>query len=364
MKVAVVHDWIVNIGGAEKVLKTILEIYPEADIFTLVYSKDTLKALGINNRVYSSFISHLPLGSSKYSSYLPLMPMAIEQFDLKDYDLVISSSHCVAKGVLTRSYQVHICYCHTPMRYIWDLYFPYLKDNRVESGMKSLLVRLIFHYLRMWDVESSNRVDYFTANSKNVANRIWKVYRREATVIYPPVDVDRFSPTEKKEDYFIVISRLVPYKKVDLIVETFNELKLPLVVIGEGEEMHKIKKIAESNIKILGWQNDNTVKEYLAKAQALIFPVEEDFGIVPVEAQASGTPVIAYARGGALETVVDGKTGILFGEQTVKSLKEAVLRFLNERDDFKKEDLINNAKKFSKDRFEEEFRGFVERVIK
>jgi len=250
------------------------------------------------------------------------------------------------------------------MRYIWDLYFPYLKDNRVESGMKSLLVRLIFHYLRMWDVESSNRVDYFTANSKNVANRIWKVYRREATVIYPPVDVDRFSPTEKKEDYFIVISRLVPYKKVDLIVETFNELKLPLVVIGEGEEMHKIKKIAESNIKILGWQNDNTVKEYLAKAQALIFPVEEDFGIVPVEAQASGTPVIAYARGGALETVVDGKTGILFGEQTVKSLKEAVLRFLNERDDFKKEDLINNAKKFSKDRFEEEFRGFVERVIK
>ncbi|HOP94671.1 MAG TPA: glycosyltransferase family 4 protein [Dictyoglomaceae bacterium] len=364
MKVAVVHDWIVNIGGAEKVLKTILEIYPEADIFTLVYSKDTLKALGINNRVYSSFISHLPLGESKYSSYLPLMPMAIEQFDLKDYDLVISSSHCVAKGVLTRSYQVHICYCHTPMRYIWDLYFPYLKDNRVESGMKSLLVRLIFHYLRMWDVESSNRVDYFTANSKNVANRIWKVYRREATVIYPPVDVDRFSPTEKKEDYFIVISRLVPYKKVDLIVETFNELKLPLVVIGEGEEMHKIKKIAESNIKILGWQNDNTVKEYLAKAQALIFPVEEDFGIVPVEAQASGTPVIAYARGGALETVVDGKTGILFGEQTVKSLKEAVLRFLNERDDFKKEDLINNAKKFSKDRFEEEFRGFVERVIK
>ncbi|PNV79859.1 MAG: glycosyl transferase [Dictyoglomus turgidum] len=364
MRVAVVHDWIVNIGGAEKVLKAILELFPDADVYTLVYLKDTLRKLGINNKVYSSFISGLPFAKTKYSYYLPLMPLAIEQFDLSKYDLVISSSHCVAKGVLTKSYQIHICYCHTPMRYIWDLYFPYLKEHKLENGIKGIFVKPILHYLRIWDVSSANRVDYFVANSQNVANRIRKIYRRDSVVIYPPVDVERFLPSYKKEDYFMVLSRLVPYKKVDLVVETFNELNLPLVVIGDGEEMGKIKKMAKENIKILGWQEDNVVKEYLAKAQALIFASEEDFGIVPVEAQACGTPVIAYNRGGAKETVIDGETGILFEEQNVESLKKAVLRFLKERDNFQRDKIMENAKRFSEDRFKREFKSYIEGIIR
>ncbi|MGB9768383.1 MAG: glycosyltransferase family 4 protein [Dictyoglomus turgidum] len=364
MRVAVVHDWIVNIGGAEKVLKAILELFPDADVYTLVYLKDTLRKLGINNKVYSSFISGLPFAKTKYSYYLPLMPLAIEQFDLSKYDLVISSSHCVAKGVLTKSYQIHICYCHTPMRYIWDLYFPYLKEHKLENGIKGIFVKPILHYLRIWDVSSANRVDYFIANSQNVANRIRKIYRRDSVVIYPPVDVERFLPSYKKEDYFMVLSRLVPYKKVDLVVETFNELNLPLVVIGDGEEMGKIKKMAKENIKILGWQEDDVVKEYLAKAQALIFASEEDFGIVPVEAQACGTPVIAYNRGGAKETVIDGETGILFEEQNVESLKKAVLRFLKERDNFQRDKIMENAKRFSEDRFKREFKSYIEGIIR
>lgn len=363
MKVAIVHDWIVNIGGAEKVLTTFLELFPSADLFTLVADKETLKKLRISQKVYESFISNLPFGRRNYSFYLPLMPVAIEQFDLSKYDLIISSSHCVAKGILTKSYQIHVCYCHTPMRYIWDLYFPYLKDKKVYRGLKSLLVRGIFHYLRMWDVVSANRVDYFISNSQNVAKRIWKTYRREARVIYPPVDIEKFEPSEEKDEYFIVLSRLVPYKKVDLVVETFNELKIPLIVIGEGEDMDKIKKLAKDNVKILGWQEESEVKKYLARAQALIFPVEEDFGIVPIEAQASGTPVIAYGRGGALETVIDGKTGIFFYEQNVKSLKEAVYRFLKEKDNFKKEDLIKNAQRFSKERFKKEILDFLKEII-
>lgn len=364
MRVALVHDWIVNIGGAEKVLKVISEIFPESDIFTLVYSKDTIKKLGLSNKIYASFINKLSKATSNYSYYLPLMPIAIEQFDLSNYDLIISSSHCVAKGVLTKSYQLHICYCHTPMRYLWDLYFPYLRDHNVERGLKSILVRLIFHYLRMWDVISSNRVDYFIANSKNVADRIKKIYRREAIVIYPPVDLEKFYVSEEKEDYFLVLSRLVPYKKVDLVVEVFNDLKLPLVIIGDGEEREKIKKIARENIRILGWQEDKVVREYLSKAQALIFPSEEDFGIVPIEAQASGTPVIAFNRGGAKETVIDGKTGVLFDEQSVSSLKKAILRFLKDRDSFKRDEMLINAKRFSKERFIIEFKSFIEQVAK
>ncbi len=364
MKVAIVHDWIINIGGAEKVLKAILEIFPDADIYTLVYLKDTLRKLGINNKVYSSFISGLPFGKTKYSYYLPLMPLAIEQFDLSKYELIISSSHCVAKGILTKSYQIHICYCHTPMRYIWDLYFSYLKEHKLKNGIKSIFVKLILHYLRIWDVLSANRVDYFIANSQNVANRIKKIYRRDSIIIYPPVDVEKFHPSYEKEDYFLVLSRLVPYKKVDLVVETFNELNLPLIVIGEGEEMGRIKKMAKENIKILGWQEDDVVKEYLAKAQALIFASEEDFGIVPVEAQACGTPVIAYNKGGAKETVIDGETGILFEEQNVESLKRAVLRFLKERDNFQRDKIMKNAKRFSKDRFKREFKSYIDGIMK
>ncbi|WP_041723533.1 glycosyltransferase family 4 protein [Dictyoglomus thermophilum] len=364
MKVAVVHDWIVNIGGAEKVLKAILEIFPDADVYTLVYLKNTVKKLGIESKIYPSFINGLPFAKEKYSYYLPLMPLAVEQFDLSQYDLVISSSHCVAKGILTKSYQIHVCYCHTPMRYIWDLYFSYLKDQKLEKGIKNIFVRLVFHYLRMWDVLSANRVDYFIANSQNVADRIKKIYRRDPVVIYPPVDVELFSPSDKKEDYFIVLSRLVPYKKVDLVVEVFNDLKLPLLVIGDGEDMQKIKKMARENIKILGWQEDSVVREYLSKAQALIFASEEDFGIVPVEAQACGTPVIAYKRGGAKETVIEGETGIFFEEQNGESLKEAVLRFLREKDSFKKEKLIENAKRFSKERFKIEFKSYIEGIIK
>ncbi|MCS7202712.1 MAG: glycosyltransferase family 4 protein [Dictyoglomus sp.] len=366
MKIALVHDWLINIGGAEKVLESILEIFPDAHLFTLIYSKATLEKLSQKpKKVFTSFLQSFPKIEKLYPKLLFLMPYAIEQFDLSQYDLIISSSHCVAKGVLTKSYQKHICYCHTPLRYAWDLYFPYLKDHGYYYGLKGFLAKGFLHYIRVWDVISANRVDYFIANSENVARRIWKIYRREAKVIYPPVDLSKFKPIDinKKKDFFVTVSRLVPYKKVDLIVKTFNNLKLPLVVIGSGSEEKKLRKIAEKNIEILGWQPDHQVYKYLAEAQGFIFSAEEDFGIVPVEAQACGTPVIAYKRGGAVESVIEGKTGIFFEEQTEESLKNAILRFLKIKERFNTEEIVNNAKRFSKERFKEEFLNFISQIM-
>ncbi len=292
-------------------------------------------------------------------------PIAIEQFDLSEYDIIISSSHAVAKGVLTNSNQLHICYCHTPLRYAWDLYHGYLSGAGLSKGIKGIIARLILHYIRVWDVTTSNRVDYFIANSKYIARRIKKVYGRDSIVIYPPVDVDKFDVYTQKENYYLTASRMVSYKKIDLIVEAFS--KIPdrkLVVIGDGPDFDKIKNKAGKNIVFLGYQTFEVLKDYMQRAKAFVFAAEEDFGIVPVEAQACGTPVIAYGKGGSLETVIDGKTGIFFKEQTVESLLEAIKRFEQKEDSFDTIEIRKNAERFSKERFMREFKTFVEEKIK
>lgn len=292
------------------------------------------------------------------------MPLAIEQFDLSGYDLIISSSHAVAKGVLTNSNQLHISYCYTPMRYAWDLHHQYLKEANLDRGIKGLIAKVILHYIRIWDLTTANRVNHFVTLSNYIAKRIKKVYGRDSVVIYPPVDLEKFHIGNKRENFFLTASRIVPYKKIDLIVEAFS--KIPdkkLIVIGDGPDFEKIKKKARKNVELLGYQKDEVLKEYLQKAQAFVFAAEEDFGILPVEAQACGTPVIAYGRGGALETVIENKTGIFFNEQTVESLIEAVNVFEKNQDKFDLNEIRKNAERFSKERFKREFKEFVERAI-
>ncbi|WP_244298979.1 glycosyltransferase [Flavobacterium nitrogenifigens] len=312
MKIALVQDWLTEFGGAEKVFRSIYDIYPDADIYTLVYNPEVLEKMKISeDRVTASFIQRLPFGKTKYRNYLPFFTKAIESFDLSQYDLIISSSYSVAKGILANSSQVHICYCHSPVRYAWDLYHQYLNEAGLKKGLKSIIVKYYLHRLRIWDVISTYRVDYFICNSNYIKNRIAKVYRRTAKVIYPPVSVEQFPFVSKKEDYFITCSRLVPYKRVDLIVQAFSLLPhLKLKVIGDGPEMAKIKLLGRSNIEILGYQEDNVLKRELSNARAFVFAAEEDFGIIPIEAQACGTPIIAFGKGGALETVIENETGV------------------------------------------------------
>ncbi len=364
MKIALVHDWLMTIAGGEKVLEEIYKLYP-SPIYTLVKRQDGLKGSIFEKAlIHTSFIQKLPFSKTKYRSYLPFFPLAIEQFNLLEYDLIISSSHAVAKGVLTNSNQLHICYCHTPMRYAWDLYHTYLKESGLEKGIKGLIAKFILHYIRVWDYTTANRVDYFIANSKYIAKRIKKIYGRDSTVIYPPVNVDKFELYTQKEDFYITASRMVPYKKIDLIVETFS--KFPdrkLVVIGDGPDFEKIKKKAGKNVELLGYQPFEVLKNYMQKAKAFIFAAEEDFGIVPVEAQACGTPVIAYGKGGVTETVVNGKTGIFFREQTVESLIEAIKNFEERENTFDPLEIRKNAEKFSKERFKKEFKEFVDKKI-
>ncbi|MEN2997719.1 MAG: glycosyltransferase family 4 protein [Brevinematia bacterium] len=366
MKFSIVADWLVTFAGAERVLKSIYELYP-SDVFCLISNNETLNKLGIPpEKTQQSFISKLPFAQKKYRNYLALFPLAIEQFDLSNYDVIISSSHAVAKGVITRHYQLHICYCHTPIRYAWDLYHQYLKEAKLERGLKAFLAKLILHYIRIWDLSTINRVNYFIANSNYTARRIRKIYAREAEVIYPPVDTKNFSFSEDKEEFYLVASRMVPYKMIPLVVETFA--KLPdrkLVVIGDGPEFEKVKSIARGkrNIEILGYQPNDVLKSYMQKAKAFIFAAEEDFGIMPVEAMACGTPVIAFGKGGATESVIDGKTGILFHEQTVESLKEAISKFekIQEKINFK--DVRKNAERFSEENFKSKFKNFVDTKI-
>ena len=362
MRVVFVHDWLTVYAGAEKVLEAALELYPGAPIYTLVYRQENFRGTRIAEHIVrTSFIERFPKGREKYRVYLPLMPLAVEQFDLSSYDVVISSSHAVAKGVLTRADQLHISYVHTPIRYAWDLQFQYLKEAGIERGLRGAIARLVLHYIRFWDVASANRVDVFVANSYYVARRIWKVYRREARVIYPPVDVDRFTPVRQREDFYLTLSRFVPYKKIDLIVKAFTQLGLPLVVIGDGPDFDKVKRFAGSNVQLLGYQPDSVVKDYMERCKAFVFAADEDFGITPVEAQAAGAPVIAYGKGGVIETVTPGETGIFFHEQTVEGLIEAIREFESGKYDFDLERIRKNAERFSKDRFQREFSELVDR---
>ncbi|MDO7786854.1 glycosyltransferase family 4 protein [Desulforamulus aquiferis] len=323
----------------------------------------------MNKPVQTSVIQKLPFAKRKYRSYLPLMPLAIEQFDLSAYDVIISSSHAVAKGVLTNPNQVHISYVHSPIRYAWDLQHQYLKESGLSHGLKGWLARYILHKMRMWDVRTANGVDVFIANSEFISRRIWKVYRREAEIIYPPVAVEDFRLKEEKEDFYLTASRMVPYKKMDLIVEAFKQQPdKKLIVIGDGPDFKKIKEKSADNIILMGYQPFAVLEDYMQRAKAFIFAAEEDFGITPVEAQACGTPVIAYGRGGALETVKGlentSPTGVFFHEQTVSELLSALKLFEKNQGRITPEACRENAIRFSSERFRNQFRQLVEREIK
>ena len=367
MRVAVIHEWLVDYSGSERVVEQILKIFPDADLFAQVeFLPSNLKFFIQNKSVKTSFIQKLPLAKKKYRSYLPLMPLAVEQFDLSGYDLVISSAHAVAKGVLTGPDQLHISYVHSPMRYAWDLQHQYLRESGLDKGLKGWLAKWLLHKMRLWDVRTAHGVDAFTANSRFIARRIRKVYGREATVIYPPVDISAFTLREDKEDFYLTASRMVPYKKIDLIVEAFSQMpEKELVVIGDGPDFQKVKAKAGGNVTLLGYQPFEELRDHMQRAKAFVFAAEEDFGIIPVEAQACGTPVIAYGKGGALETVRgpehENPTGLFFPEQTVESLMDAVCRFERESERFKPADCRRNAVRFSPERFREEFSSFVEK---
>lgn len=335
-RVAVVHEWFASYAGSEKVVEHILDIYPDADLFAVVDFLPAGQRGFIRDKpVTTSFIQKLPFARTKFRSYLPLMPLAVEQFDLSSYDVVISSSHAVAKGVITGPDQLHLSYVHSPMRYAWDLQHQYLEEARMLTGPKSWLARWTLHKMRLWDARTAAGVDFFVANSAFIARRVRKVYRRDALVIHPPVEVDRFTLREDKEDFYLTASRMVPYKKMPLIVEAFAAMPgKRLVVIGDGTEYAKAREAAgaATNIEFLGYQSNEVLLDRMQRAKAFVFAAEEDFGITPVEAQACGTPVIGFGKGGTLETVVgEGpealRTGLYFHEQTRAAIIEAVERF-------------------------------------
>lgn len=355
--------------GGEKCLEILCELYPEADLFTLLYNKDQLSKTIKGMKIKTSFIQNLPLASKYYRYYLPLFPTAIEQFNLKGYDLVLSTSHCVAKGILPMPDSLHISYCFTPMRYIWDMQFDYFKTSGYGfgGGCRGLFISLLTNYLRLWDVASSPRVDCFIAISKYVQKRIKKFYGRESEVIYPPVNCDFFcppAPTTKEDDFYLMVTAMAPYKRVDLAIEAFNRLGKPLLIVGDGPELKRLKEKAKKNIEFLGWKNDGEVRDYYRGCKAFIFPGKEDFGITPLEAQACGKPVIAYGEGGVLETVSpfpqEVATGIFFHSQTAESLIEAIQLFERNRDRFDPQQMRRNALSFDQAIFREKLFSFVE----
>jgi glycosyltransferase involved in cell wall biosynthesis len=363
----VVHEWFVNYAGSEKVVEQILNVYPQADLFAVVdFLPDTQRAFLGGRKAQTSFIQRLPKARSAFRNYLPLMPLAVEQFDLSGYDLVISSNHAVAKGVLTGPGQVHVSYVHSPMRYAWDLQHQYLSESGLRSGIRSGIARLCLHYLRLWDSRTACGVDTFIANSRYIARRIRKTYGRDAEVVYPPVDVQRFTVRADKEDFYLAASRMVPYKRMPVIVEAFTRMRSKrLVVIGDGPEFARVNAMAAGshNIRVLGFTPADVLADYLARARALIFAAEEDFGITPVEAQACGTPVIAYGAGGALESVVccdkpDRRTGLFFSEQTAQSVCNAVAEF-EMAGEFNAQTCRINAERFSIEKFRNTFSGAV-----
>jgi glycosyltransferase involved in cell wall biosynthesis len=368
IRIAIVHEWFVNYAGSERVVEQILNLFPHADLFAVVdFLDDSKRGFIQNKKVTTTFIQNLPFAKIKFRQYLPLMPLAIEQIDLSAYDLIISSSHAVAKGVLTSPNQLHISYVHSPIRYAWDLQHQYLQESNLEKGFKSWIARWILHQIRLWDYRTANGVDLFIANSQFIARRIQKVYRRDAEVIYPPVDLQNYSLQEQKQNFYLTASRLVPYKRIDLIVEAFAGLgDRQLIVIGDGEQMAKIRAKAGRNVKFLGHREPEELREYMQNAKAFVFAAEEDFGITPVEAQACGTPVIAYGRGGVKESVIgldsDRPTGVFFGSQTVESIRGAIIEFENLGDRISPIVCRDNAMRFSTERFQREFLFFVKQA--
>ena len=362
IKKALICDWLNVYAGAERCVESFTNIWADFEIYSLIDFLNDTDRYGIlkNKYAHTSFIQNLPFAKSRYRDYLPLFPYAIENFNLSEYDLILSSSHAVAKGVLTHSDQLHISYVHTPIRYAWDLYFEYLKNSGLNSGLKGFFAKYFLHKIRIWDLISTNRVDYFIANSRYIASRIKKIYGRASYVIYPPVDTDKFEAKENKDEFYLTVSRLVPYKKVDVIVEAFSQINRKLVLIGDGPDMDKIKSKAKKNIEILGYQSNETIKHMMQNAKAFIFAAKEDFGIAPVEAQACGTPVICYGNGGVRETVIDNVSGVYFYEQSVESLLGALDKFEHNVDKFDPSFIRRNSLRFSRKRFEEEIKTYIE----
>lgn len=363
MKKALIHEWFSTYAGAEKCIESFTNIWKDFEIYGLIdFLGDADRDKILKGKyAHTSFIQRLPLAKKKYRNYLPLFPFAIEQFDLSSYDVVLSSSHAVAKGVLTHSNQLHISYVHTPIRYAWDLYHQYLRESGLDRGLNGVLAKYFLHKIRLWDVSTANRVDHYIANSHYIARRIKKAYGKSSDVIYPPVDIDKFALHESKSDFYLTASRMVPYKKIDLIVEAFSQTDKKLLVIGDGPDMGKIKSKASKNIELLGFLDDKTMADLMGQAKAFVFAAEEDFGITPVEAQACGTPVICFGRGGTLETVREGISGLYFMEQNIRELLAAVDKFEQSYDKFDPIKIRENSLKFSRTRFESEIKSYVEK---
>lgn len=372
MKIAIVHDWLVTYAGAERVFEQMLRCFPNADIFSTVDSlPSTQRAFVMGKLSTTTFVQRLPFARTRYRAYLSIMPFAIEQLDLSAYDLILSSSHAVAKGVITGPDQLHICMCYSPIRYAWDLQHRYLKESGLDRGVRGWVARMLLHRIRTWDVRSANGVDAFIAISQFISRRIMKVYRRESIVIYPPVDTDFFTPGGERGDFYLTVSRLVPYKRVDMIVEAFAGMPdKHLVVIGSGPDAHKVKRKATANVTVLGHQPIESVRDYLRRCRAFVFAAEEDFGIAPLEAQACGAPVIAYGRGGVRETVVPvghssgehlrAPTGVFFLEQTAEAVAAAVRYFETLVNEVHPEACRENAVRFGVERFRAEFKSYVD----
>jgi glycosyltransferase involved in cell wall biosynthesis len=368
MRVAIVHDWLTGMRGGERVLEALLGLFRDAEIFTLVHVPGAVSETIERHPIHTSFINALPAARSLYRSYLPLFPAAIERFDLAGFDLVVSSSHCVAKSACAPQGVSHLCYCHTPMRYLWDQYDAYFGKGTSAAKLRWIAPPLA-RWLRRWDVETCNRVTAFTANSENVRARIARHYRRESAVVYPPVDACRFKPAAKREEFYLLVTALVPYKRVDAAVAAFNRLGRRLVIVGDGPELPRLQNRADANILFRGWLDDAEVADLMGRCRAFVLPGEEDFGIAAVEAQAAGAPVIALGRGGALETVVahDGEaehadaTGLLYDEPSVDALVAAVERF--ETLKFDVGALRRNAERFTPERFRDSMRAQLARVL-
>ncbi len=377
MKVAIVHDWLTGMRGGEKCLEVFVRLFPQADLYTLLHIKGSVSPEIEDRKIAVSFLQNLPFVQSKYRYYLPLMPFAISGFDLRDYDLVLSSSHCVAKAVRVSPKALHICYCHTPMRYIWDQFDQYFGQPG-SPKMASMAMKIIAPALRRWDVRMNRHVDFFIANSEHVQKRIKKYYDRESTVIYPPVDTEYFKPQGLvKGDFFLILSAFAPYKRVDLAVEAFNKLGYPLVIIGTGQDEDRLRRLAKENIQFKGWLEPDEIRSYLERCRALIFPGEEDFGITPVEAQAMGRPVIAFGKGGVLETVVSSfgstvedsfnsqepATGVFFNEPTAEALMQAVAHFETIESSFDPNSIRQKAQNFDTKIFSDRIKKFIDQQL-
>jgi glycosyltransferase involved in cell wall biosynthesis len=360
MRVAIIHYWLITWRGGEKVLKAISDIYPQADIYTHVYDPELVAKELPGKAVRTTFIARLPFARRHYQKYLPLMPLALEQLDLRNYDLVISNESGPAKGVIVGPNTQHLCYCLSPMRYLWDMFPDYYSG----AGKLTRAVMVpALHHLRIWDQVSAQRVDKYLAISRFIAQRVAKYYRRHADVLYPPVAIDDFVVSKSSEDFYLSVGQLVAYKRADLLVDAFNQMGKRLVIIGEGDLFKKLKKSAGQNIQLLGRQPFEVIRDHYARCKALVFPGVEDFGIVPVEAMASGKPVIALAAGGARDTIIDGETGILYAEQSAEGLMQAVRKFEVQEHDFDPDRIRAHAEKFSTERFKSEFRSAVDELM-